>query len=65
MTGLIRTFLVSTLLFGGTFWMSQDYIGYDKAGKAYITKQREERKSRSVRVGSPGDYGSRGFRAGQ
>ena len=40
MTGLIRTFLVSTLLFGGTFWMSQDYIGYDKAGKAYITKQR-------------------------
>lgn len=67
MLNWLRTIAASVLLMGGAAVLSAQYVGYDRAGKDYIQKQREKRKS--VRVGSPyyghTPYASRGFRGGK
>ncbi|HOS41310.1 MAG TPA: hypothetical protein PLG31_16375 [Spirochaetota bacterium] len=47
--------MVVVLALGGVYWMSSQFVGYNRAGNYYIGKQRTERKS--VRVGSAGYYG--------
>ena len=64
---MLKSIIVSLLIFGGVFSLSYYLVGYDKAGNYYIGKQRKKRKS--LRVGSPyyhGYYGgSRGLRGGK
>lgn len=65
---MVRTIVVVVLLMGGGFLMASTFVGYPRAGKTYITKHREKRKS--LRTGSgyygygPRYYGSRSFRGG-
>ena len=67
---MIRTIAVSMMIFllaGGLSWFM---VGYDRGGRAYVSRQREQRKS--LRVGSHGGvyyhggpYSSRGPRFGK
>lgn len=61
-----RAIVVVVLMLGGLYWLSSQFIGYNRAGNYYIGKQRKERKS--VRVGSAGYYGygrTGGYRTGK
>ena len=61
---MIRSIIIAAIFMGGGFFLSKFLIGYPRAGKDYISKQRETRKS--LRHGS-GLYiiGGRGFRGGK
>jgi len=62
---MIRTAIITLVIFSGGFLMSNFYVGYPRAGKYYIAKHREKRKS--LRTGSSyygAYYGSRSFRGG-
>jgi hypothetical protein len=66
---MIRTILIIIVLFALTFFLSESFWGYDRAGAYYIGEQREQRKS--VRQGSHGGFfyyghgGSGGLRGGK
>ncbi|HPB81505.1 MAG TPA: hypothetical protein PK200_05635 [Spirochaetota bacterium] len=67
---MIRTILVSLILFSTAIGFSYYLVGYDRGGQHYISRQREHRKS--LRVGSRtgvyyghGPYSSRGPRFGK
>ena len=61
---MIRSLIIAVIILSGGFLFSRFLIGYPRAGKEYISKHREERKS--IRYGS-GFYagGSRGFKGGK
>jgi hypothetical protein len=64
---MIRSIIVIAVLFSTSFIFSTYYVGYPGAGKQYIKKHREKRKS--LRYGSTyyggRYYGSGGFRGGK
>lgn len=61
---MIKSIIVALVILGTGFAASHFYIGYPRAGKKYISKHREKRKS--LRHGSGFYYmGSRGFRGGK
>ena len=45
-----KTIVTTLVIFGGAVGLSSAYIGYDHAGKYYLQKMTEQRKS--VRAGS-------------
>lgn len=64
---MIRSILITALLFGGSVALTMGHIGYSGAGKEYYKKIRDERKS--LRAGSgyyvPYHGGSGSFRTGK
>lgn len=64
---MIRGIIIALLLIGGAGYLSSNYIGYSTAGKQYISKAREQRKS--IRTGSgylhTGYGSSRSYRGGK
>jgi len=64
---MIKSILIVAVFFSGAFAMTTSHIGYKGAGKDYIKKVRNERKS--IRSGSgyyvPFMSGSRSFRRGK
>ena len=63
---MIRSIVIVILVVCGAFALTYNFIGYDKAGRYYLGKQKSVRKS--VRVGTPYFYGrpgGRGFRGGK
>ncbi|HOP29648.1 MAG TPA: hypothetical protein P5120_00325 [Spirochaetota bacterium] len=64
---MIRSVIISLLLFGGAAALTMNNIGYSGAGKEYHKKVRDERKS--LRAGSgyyvPYHGGSGSFRTGK
>ena len=53
---MIKSIAMALVLLSGGFALSHFYVGYPRAGKYYISKHREQRKS--LRMGS-GYYGTR------
>lgn len=65
---MIRSLLIAVGLFSLTLLMSSTFFCYSRAGKDYISKQREKRKSIRPGVGYYGVYGygrRGGFRGGK
>ncbi len=64
---MIRSLIIALVLVSGAFAMSTFNVGYQGAGKEYVKKVRNERKS--IRSGSgyymPYVGGSRSFRGGK
>ncbi len=64
---MLRSILISILLFGGAAALTMEHIGYSGAGKEYYKKVRDERKS--LRAGSgyytPYHGSSGSFRSGK
>ncbi len=61
---MLKSIIVTLILIGSGFFMSAFLVGYPVAGKKYISKQREKRKS--LRYGSAYFIGgARGFRGGK
>ena len=67
---MLRAILISAVLLSGAFFLTEYFVGYPRAGKQYITEQREKRKSIRPGMGYYGYHamrgsGSRGFRGGK
>ncbi len=61
---MIKSLVIALIILGMGFGASFFYLGYPRAGKSYIAKHREQRKS--LRHGSGFYYmGGRGFRGGK
>ncbi len=67
---MIRTIVTSLVLISLSGGLSWSMVGYERGGRAYVTRHREQRKS--LRVGSQrgvyyhgGPYSSRGPRFGK
>ncbi len=62
---MIRSIIISALVFGGAFVLSNQHVGYPHIGPQYVKKQAEIRKS--VRTGSMiyGAHRSGSFRTGK
>ena len=60
---MIRSLIVASVLMSGGYFVSAYHFLYPRAGKQYISKHRELRKS--IRHGSGYYYGARGFRGGK
>jgi hypothetical protein len=59
---VLRTFVIISLLLGGSFALTAFNVGYSRAGEKYISKQKEKRKSirPGYYYGRPGSGGIRG-----
>ena len=65
---MLKTIIITLVVFGTTTLMSTYYFGYSRAGNSYISKQRKKRRSIRPGVGYYGRYGygrRGGFRGGK
>lgn len=62
---MIKSIILSLVIFGGAFAFSNMYVGYPRIGPKYVEKQQSMR--RSIRAGSViyGSHRSGSFRTGK